>query len=138
MYSLDEITRSLNEERQRMTTAYFWLLLYRLQGNITDAASVSGVARPYLYKMFKEHGIEPESFRHGNIPTVPPHISDLVLLQGAPAPSKPIIIEVEHHPDPTEMLIKAGFEVQASKQLPHAILLAVKRKKNAVRVYKAA
>jgi DNA-binding NtrC family response regulator len=44
---------------------YIRMLLDKTHGNMTRAAEVADIQRPYLYRLMKEAGIEPDAFRGG-------------------------------------------------------------------------
>lgn len=54
---------SFKQAKSRFEVQYFTDLLRRTLGNMTQAADLSKVGRPYLYKKLQEHKLRPSDFR---------------------------------------------------------------------------
>ncbi len=56
--------RSLREAKVQFETEYYRDLLIRTQGNMSLAAKISKVGRPYLYKKIRDCHLDPDTFRN--------------------------------------------------------------------------
>jgi len=56
---------SFKQAKGRFELQYFTDLLRKTRGNMTQAAELSKVGRPYLYKKLREHNLRPAEFRQG-------------------------------------------------------------------------
>lgn len=57
------IEQSYNDFWNAVSTIYFIKLLEVTKGNVTEASKRSKIGRPYLYKMLKAYGLNPDMFR---------------------------------------------------------------------------
>ena len=71
LYTFPEIIGKHREEKRLWELAYYFALLWQTKGNVTLAARIASIGRPYLYKKLGEHGLSPEAFRGKQRPPIP-------------------------------------------------------------------